>query len=370
MTREFEKERQRERERRAARGRDSRAYPLASSKPIVEVYKNVREAVEEREPSGEGEVPRMPADESSRTSDEFGKNALGEGSRQEGLSPKQPTGKSKGPAGSAEADENARADDTIMSDGEPEEAQSDEDRASADGLQMVDSQEELPKMSPEDEQIDPMELKNHERSTLLKLLTNFWSERSASGWAPLEYPLTMYDHVFADCDIIVREDEPSSLVAFALDSRDYKEKLSSIQHHHEDEEPGFGLDSESRIENSLEKALLRNTGTHLKYEFQEGQAKMLCKVFYAEQFDALRQKCGIADRVVESLSRCAKWDSKGGKTKSIFLKTLDNRFILKSLAPIETQAFLKFAPGYFQIMSEALFHELPSAIAKMFGFYQ
>lgn len=370
MTREFEKERQRERERRAARGRDSRAYPLASSKPIVEVYKNVREAVEEREPSGEGEVPRMPADESSRTSDEFMKSAFGDGSRQEGVSPKQPKEKQTGSAGSVEADENSRPDDTIMSDVEAEEAQSDEDRVSADGLQMVDSQEELPKMSPEDEQIDPMELKNHERSTLLKLLTNFWSERSASGWAPLEYPLTMYDHVFADCDIIVREDEPSSLVAFALDSRDYKEKLSSIQHHHEDEEPGFGLDSESRIENSLEKALLRSTGTHLKYEFQEGQAKMLCKVFYAEQFDALRQKCGVADRIVESLSRCAKWDSKGGKTKSIFLKTLDNRFILKSLAPIETQAFLKFAPGYFQIMSEALFHELPSAIAKMFGFYQ
>jgi 1-phosphatidylinositol-3-phosphate 5-kinase len=54
----------------------------------------------------------------------------------------------------------------------------------------------------------------------------------------------------------------------------------------------------------------------------------------------------------------------------LFLKTLDDRFILKSLSPIETQAFLKFAPAYFQIMSEALFHELPSAIAKMFGFYQ
>jgi hypothetical protein len=33
---------------------------------------------------------------------------------------------------------------------------------------------------------------------------------------------------------------------------------------------------------------------------------------------------------------CAKWDSKGGKTKSLFLKTLDDRFILKSLSPIET----------------------------------
>ena len=97
---------------------------------------------------------------------------------------------------------------------------------------------------------------------------------------------------------------------------------------------------------------------------------MLCKIFFAEQFDAVRRKCGVSDRIVESLSRCMKWDSKGGKTKSLFLKTLDDRFVLKSLSPIETQAFLKFAPNYFQIMSEAFFHELPSVIAKMLGFYQ
>lgn len=373
MTREFEKERQREMQRRAARGTHSRAYPLASSKPIVEVYKNVREAVEEREPSGEGEdfisssAPRL---ESSRTSEEFPKRVSEEEPRK--ALPQLPTEKSADPVmptepaepeEPAEHEDHARTDEAIASDGE----HSDEDRISADGLQMMDSNEEIPKMSPDDEPMDSIDFKNHERSTLLKLLTKFWSERSASGWAPLEYPLTMSDHVFADCDIIVREDEPSSLIAFALDSSDYTEKLASIQQRHEEEEPTIGDDAEQK---RVEKALLRDTGTHLKYQFQEGQAKMLCKVFYAEQFDALRKKCGVADRIVESLSRCAKWDSKGGKTKSIFLKTLDNRFILKSLAPIETQAFLKFAPGYFQIMSEALFHELPSAIAKMFGFYQ
>ena len=374
MTREFEKERQRERQRRAAKGTQSRAYPLASSKPIVEVYKNVREAVEEREPSGEGEdfmssASRIPADEANRTSEEMPKRVSDEEPRKESP-PQQPIAKPAEPVEPAEHEDHIRTDEPHVSDVEAEEAPSDEDRASTDGLQITESQEDIPKMSPEDEQIDPIDLKNHERSTLLNLLTTFWSERSASGWAPLEYPLTMSDHVFADCDIIVREDEPSSLIAFALDSSDYNDKLASIQRHHEEEEPSTGDELERKMEDRLEKSLLRDTGTHLKYQFQEGQAKMLCKVFYAEQFDALRKKCGVGDRIVESLSRCAKWDSKGGKTKSIFLKTLDNRFILKSLAPIETQAFLKFAPGYFQIMSEALFHELPSAIAKMFGFYQ
>ncbi|KAJ5168650.1 uncharacterized protein N7482_004244 [Penicillium canariense] len=48
LSRKFEKDRQRERRARAARGSYSRAFPLPSSKPIVEVYRNVKEAVEER----------------------------------------------------------------------------------------------------------------------------------------------------------------------------------------------------------------------------------------------------------------------------------------------------------------------------------
>jgi len=79
--------------------------------------------------------------------------------------------------------------------------------------------------------------------------------------------------------------------------------------------------------------------------FTEGSARMLCKIFYAEQFDALRRKCGMADRIIESLSRCLKWDSKGGKTKSVFLKTLDDRLVMKSLSPIETWTSSRARPS-------------------------
>lgn len=366
LSREFEKERQRERRQRAARGTHSRAFPLASSKPIVEVYRNVREAVEEREPPVDGEevqpaAPRIPMDDSGRKSDEFFQRT-----GHEEPMPTQGT-----PTETFEPGSIVRSDSQVLSEGEPDEILSDEERATGEELRPVDSQEET--RLPEDDSIDFKDLPKHERTTLLKMLTNFWSERSASGWAALDYPLSVMDHVFADCDIIVREDEPSSLIAFALDSSDYKEKLASIQQRYdemEEQQEKPEVDPDVANEARVEHALLRATGTHLKYQFQEGQAKMLCKVFYAEQFDALRKKCGVAERIVESLSRCAKWDSKGGKTRSLFLKTLDDRFILKSLSPVETQAFLKFAPAYFQIMSEALFHELPSAIAKMFGFYQ
>ncbi|KAL1850877.1 Mitochondrial distribution and morphology protein 12 [Paecilomyces lecythidis] len=366
LSREFEKERQRERQQRAAKGKHSRAFPRASSKPIVEVYKNVREAVEEREPSGEGDdfmSPERPAslDEQSRESEELTRKDSADVSTKE-PSPEQVT------VQPTEIEEPTNEPSQVAS--EAEEEHSDAERSLTDELQLVETPDELSKLEPDDS-LDLKELPKHERSTLVRMLTNFWAERSASGWAPLDYPLKVSDHVFADCDIIVREDEPSSLIAFALDSSDYKQKLASIKKNYEEtEKTESTYDNDVDNEAQVEHSLLRATGTHLKYQFQEGQAKMLCKVFYAEQFDALRRKCGIADRIVESLSRCAKWDSKGGKTKSLFLKTLDDRFILKSLSPIETQAFLKFAPAYFQIMSEALFHELPSAIAKMFGFYQ
>ena len=180
-------------------------------------------------------------------------------------------------------------------------------------------------------------------------------------------------HIFLDSDIIIREDEPSSLIAFALGSEDYKAKLHSIRRRGGDGGLQEKMDESGQSpgpKNGIESSLLKATGTHLKYQFQEGSARMMCKIFYAEQFDAVRRQCGVTDRIVESLSRCVKWDSKGGKTRSVFLKTLDERFVLKSLSPVETQAFLSFAPAYFQIMSEALFHELPTVIAKMLGFFQ
>ena len=374
LSREFEKERLRERRQRAAKSRQSRAYPMASSKPIVEVYKNVHEAVEEREPSDEDLVSTESSQEGHRdspaTADTMARNTHeqtpGHGFHAEDTL-----------AESTSADESTTFDSRIGSDAEADGIRSDDEHEPLDDIQIPDLHEAGEMLLPNEAQLDlKLDLPKHEKTSLMKMLTNFWAERSASGWQPLEYPLNVSDHVFADSDIIVREDEPSSLIAFALGSGDYQAKLRSIQEksgglrgrHKRSHLQDPLLDTEEQAE--TEQSLLRSTGTHLKYQFQEGSAKMLCKIFYAEQFDAVRRKCGVSERIVESLSRCLKWDSKGGKTKSVFLKTLDDRFVLKSLSQIETQAFLRFAPAYFQIMSEALFHELPSVIAKMLGFYQ
>ena len=79
--------------------------------------------------------------------------------------------------------------------------------------------------------------------------------------------------MFNDSDIIVREDEPSSLIAFALNSQDYEIKLDSIRNSDtsgterpqssEEALPNHSFDGKDHPE--LERSLLKTTGTHLKY---------------------------------------------------------------------------------------------------------
>ena len=358
LSREFERERLRERRQRFSQSRRSRAYPMAAAKPIVEVYHNFKDAVEGRDPSDEEVLAApQPADaaEPPGTVDQMAKmeesQTSGEVTRTEDNTA-----------------ENTETEDTmfesrVASDTEGEQVRHEADRLSLEGV--PGSAEEHHALSPTEAQMDlKLDLPRHEKTSLMKMLTNFWAERSASGWKVLDYPLNTYDHIFADSDVIVREDEPSSLIALTLSSEDYNVRIREIIGRSA-AAPDGGED-QARVQRTMTKS----TATHLRCQYTEGSAKMSCKVFFAEQFDAVRRKCGVSERMVECLSRCMKWDSKGGKTKSVFLKTLDDRFVLKSLPPGETQTFLKFAPAYFQLMSECLFHDLPSVIAKILGFFQ
>ncbi|POR39104.1 1-phosphatidylinositol 3-phosphate 5-kinase FAB1 [Tolypocladium paradoxum] len=359
LSREFEKERIRDRKERAASLRQPRArLPRTSTKAIVQVYDDVNEAFEEPAPSAE------PAAESLG-----GQKQTGNSSNTSSETPKSepPTELPTEPPTPAESDSTSESqqpaednDDTSIANtsqvaSDDECGGSDVDAAVPDEF-LPDIKELADALEPSTE--IPLELPKHQKTSLMKYLTNFWAERSASGWPPLEYPVNSTDHIFVDSDIIVREDEPSSVIALALNSDDYQEKLAAIRREaqemmqRENESAG---DAEPRSlpvsdsadwtvdEAELEKSLLRVTGTHLKYQFKEGAAVMTCKIFYAEQFDALRRKCGVAERIIESLSRCLKWDSRGGKTKSVFLKTLDDRLVLKASLSVHYLLFLRCA---------------------------
>ena len=71
---------------------------------------------------------------------------------------------------------------------------------------------------------------------------------------------------------------------------------------------------------------------HIKYDWTMGKrVKFSCTVYYAKQFDVLRKRCGVNDVFVKSLSRSTNWAAEGGKSKSNFWKTNDDRFIIKTL---------------------------------------
>ncbi|KAK3341347.1 hypothetical protein B0T25DRAFT_338973 [Lasiosphaeria hispida] len=384
LSREFEKERMRDRKQRAAKMQNTRAFlPRTSTKAIVEVYEDVDQAVQEPGPSDDDHADKKSVETNTPTATpQDSQTKPCESSLGSPNEPQPEPHHTEETTAEAEDDENQH-ESQAGSDDEGEGSDADQSTLTLDDL-LPDVKEIAASLEPSEE--IPEELPKHQKKSLMTMLTNFWAERSASGWTPLEYPINATDHIFIDSDVIVREDEPSSLIAFALNSEDYKLKLADIRQQWKvpnqrgTDESSDGLEMKGKHASGLrdaavsqadvEKNLLRPTYTHMTYQFTEGSAKMMCKIFYAEQFDALRRKCGTADRIVESLSRCLKWDSKGGKTKSVFLKTLDDRIVMKSLSPIETSAFLKFAPAYFNLMAEALFHELPSVIAKMLGFFQ
>lgn len=372
LTREFEQARLRERRQRASRVTRSQFYPAFAPKPTVEIYRNVNEAVDEVDDSEE--TLQLPEDravggaETETTAQGMAETSQTMADGKDHHLEKTPTDT---PADLTENETDVRQSSQAPSDVEERtDVEDEEENEEDDNIVLPDSPEDLLRLSQED--VEFKDLPKHERTSLMKMLTNFWAERSSSGWSTLEYPLLPSDHIFADCDILVREDELSSIIAFALDSADYKSMLDNISSYvrNKSAESSQSIEAANEDEDVISHSLLRKKGSHLKYQFGDGPAKFLCKVFFAEQFDAMRRKCGVADRFIESLSRCMKFDSKGGKSKSLFLKTLDDRFVLKSLSPVETQSFLKFAPNYFQIMSEAFFHDLPSVIAKMLGFYQ
>ncbi|KAH8723122.1 hypothetical protein GQ44DRAFT_685873 [Phaeosphaeriaceae sp. PMI808] len=369
LSREFQKERMRERK--ADRSRQIRAYPLASSKPIVEVYRDVHEAVQEHNASDEDLHSVSPPRESTDNST-LNESMLTEttGIMTELQSPVDQRSPQNEAADHAEHEEppDTPSHPPSVSDIDNDNDMSDTETAPED-VPLPDSIASSQLMNMSDSQLEnSLELPRHEKTTLLKMLTNFWSERSSSGWTPLDYPFAPIEHVWEDSDIIVREDEPSSIIALALSSPDYLLKLQSFRDDPQASKKGFE-DLES-LDDSIERNLLHEMNSNIRYSFTNRGVKAQCKIFFAQSFDALRRKCGVADRFVESLSRCSKWDSKGGKSKSIFLKTLDERFVLKSLSPIEVQAFFRFAPNYFAFTHQTLFKSLPSVIAKMFGLFQ
>lgn len=228
-------------------------------------------------------------------------------------------------------------------------------------------------------------------------------ELERQGGAKLLLPVGVSDTV-----IPVYDDEPTSVIAYALVSPDYHSQMSedsemkkdglesavslplmnsaNVQLHSPVEPPSGSTRSLGSYDESLSSTsgsrtsfsldpVLHTKALHARVSFSDngplGKVKYTVTCYYAKRFEALRNICCPSELdYIRSLSRCKKWGAQGGKSNVFFAKTLDDRFIIKQVTKTELESFIKFAPAYFKYLSESISTGSPTSLAKILGIYQ
>jgi hypothetical protein len=150
---------------------------------------------------------------------------------------------------------------------------------------------------------------------------------------------------------------------------------------------------------SIEQRMLARNKSHIKHTWRDYDekglvtCKFVCTSYWATQFHAVRQvflstnfgrKEGssggdsvdsqsfidVEQGFVQSLSSAYSWAASGGKSGASFARTADDRFVIKCISRTELQMFLDCAPAYFEYLSKAFFHGLPTVLCKIVGVYQ
>ncbi|KAL3644300.1 hypothetical protein CASFOL_012232 [Castilleja foliolosa] len=223
------------------------------------------------------------------------------------------------------------------------------------------------------------------------------------GGARLLLPISSSDTI-----VPIFDDEPTSIISYALVSTDYqnfmseepekqKDSLKSssslsildsvnlLSLHSFDESNSESLRSVGSADESILSAgsrsflgldpLLFPNALHARVSFSDdgppGKVKYTVTCYFAKQFEALRRTCCASELdFIRSLSRCKKWGAQGGKSNVFFAKTLDDRFIIKQVTKTELESFIKFASSYFKYLSESIDSGCPTCLAKILGIYQ
>ncbi|CAK9099379.1 1-phosphatidylinositol-3-phosphate 5-kinase FAB1A (Phosphatidylinositol 3-phosphate 5-kinase) (FYVE finger-containing phosphoinositide kinase) (PIKfyve) (Phosphatidylinositol 3-phosphate 5-kinase type III) (PIPkin-III) (Type III PIP kinase) (Protein FORMS APLOID AND BINUCLEATE CELLS 1A) [Durusdinium trenchii] len=188
---------------------------------------------------------------------------------------------------------------------------------------------------------------------------------------------------FGNRVVSVIDDEPTSWIAFAINSKEHRQALFSLAELTGNLEPF----QENKLSTVLRSPLPDPKAHTLSLEFSdtdEAQPMMnlsfSVKVYCPLHFYALRRTYFNWKRAdgklldaetsfLESLSRFDVWRATGGKSSSVFLKGLDGRFVAKSITSEELDMFLAVSGDYFAHLGKAFDGKVPSALAKIVGVY-
>ncbi|XP_003403346.2 1-phosphatidylinositol 3-phosphate 5-kinase [Bombus terrestris] len=248
---------------------------------------------------------------------------------------------------------------------------------------------------------------------------------------PIVNPLGTLEHhllpLGSVVPIVVYESEPSSIIAYALDSHDYKHVLQELMRttkgpdlnpsplnkrkFPENKEnlpdviqsgefkrpsvlsffrgnspnPASPLDCDKTISNTDSSIQNPSTTTdtdedkkttkqqnYIEVQFNDATTNFYCRIYFAAQFAAFRENvlpCG-EDGFTRSLCRSVQWAARGGKSGSSFCKSRDDRFIIKEMSRLEMQIFIDFAPNYFSYMEKCQQTKQPTLLGKIVGVYR
>ncbi|CAB9522040.1 Putative 1-phosphatidylinositol-3-phosphate 5-kinase FAB1C [Seminavis robusta] len=215
----------------------------------------------------------------------------------------------------------------------------------------------------------------------------------------------------------VVDDQLCTVIAYSLASSEYARQFKSFakimeNYSGELDEAGQPIDplpspsaSASKSGGSvderktIEQRMLVRAKTHIKHTFRDYDekgmvtCKFVCTTYWATQFHAVRQvflsqsfgrkegssagssaesdlSMDVESAYVQSLSSAFSWAASGGKSGASFARTSDDRFVIKCISRTELQMFLDCAPAYFEYLSKAFFHGLPTVLCKIVGVYQ
>lgn len=216
---------------------------------------------------------------------------------------------------------------------------------------------------------------------------------SVGAAAPIQSPLSPQEHHLgpaeASIPVVVYETEPSSIIAYALSSQDYRRGFEEMRGEQTVSSIGSHKGQLDGVQYSTGSAITDHTETqedpspsskpnksqpsqHIEVQFADSNSNFYCRCYFVEQFANLRILVLPAgeEGYVRSLARCVQWAARGGKSGSSFCKTKDDRFILKEMSKLEMQLFLDFAPHYFSYISRCLSLGQPTLLGKIVGVYR
>ncbi|CAI8599559.1 unnamed protein product [Vicia faba] len=164
----------------------------------------------------------------------------------------------------------------------------------------------------------------------------------------LHIPLKTDNYVVSDF-----EGEPSSIIACALSLLKDSSEMSKIDG--DVKEIGITSKSTDSLHDSLDSDSAHSTGSVSSEESRSSRAT---------EDHSKEVHLGYAKITWEGKIFC------GGKSKSFFAKTLDERFIVKEIKKTELEAFLGFSSLYFKHMRESFESGSQTCLATVLGIYQ